>query len=351
MDSDSPLITYYDIDKINALSYYLSGFQLNQLNQRCQFKIVRQPPRFFEDPELHGDWRQFLFVVGIFKYQCTGKEYYFCIDRGDHSSNKMNEGYHLPLLKHVRYYFKTNFNAAAIAADGEVKAYSKKIVPILSSFPIRVPRKLPFLPRSTQIKKIRTRMNHLFKLPTLSDYHQWRLRERDLDVFFLLIYYNKPHHRHLNQFRAEIMRALAGHRHLKFSMGFVSNNVLPEDVKDLRRSRLNMKEYLEQLARSKIAIYVRGPHDGISSKFGQYMAMAKPIVGQTLVNNRERLYNFPNFDRQFGYDDPEQIANRVIELLDRPDEMDQLARSNATIYDRYLHPKSVVSEILGHLNS
>ena len=160
----------------------------------------------------------------------------------------MNEGYHLPLLKHVRYYFKTNFNAAAIAADRNVKAYSKKIIPILSSFPIRIPRKLPFLPRSIQIKKIRTSMNHLFKLPTLNDYHRWRLYERDLDVFFLLIYYNKPHHRHLNQFRTEIMRALAEHRHLKFSMGFVSNKVLPEDVKDLQRSRLNMKEYLKQLA-------------------------------------------------------------------------------------------------------
>jgi len=350
MDSDSPLITYYDIDKINALSYYLSGFQLNQLNKRCQFKIARQPPRFFEDPKLHGDWRKILSAVGIFKYQCTGKEYHFCIDRGDHSSNKMNEGYHLPLLKHVRYYFKTNFNADAISADREVKAYSKKIVPILSSFPIRVSRRLSFLPRSIQIKKIRTRMNHLFKLPTLKDYHRWRLHERDLDVFFLLIYYDKPHHRYLNQFRTEIMRALARHHHLKFSMGFVSNKVLPEDVTDLQQPRLSMKEYLKQLARSKIAIYVRGPHDGISSKFGQYMAMAKPIVGQTIANNRERLYNFPNFDRQFDYDDPEQIANRVVELLDRPDEIDQLARSNATIYDRYLHPENVVSEILGYLN-
>jgi hypothetical protein len=142
---------------------------------------------------------------------------------------------------------------------------------------------------------------------------------------------------------------LAKHRHLKFSMGFVSNKVLPENVTDLQRARLGMKEYLTQLARSKVAIYVRGPHDGISSKFGQYMAMAKPIVGQTLANNRERLYNFPNFNRQFGYDDPEQIAKRVIELLERPDEMNQLARSNATTYDRYLHPENVVSEILEHL--
>ena len=349
MDSDSPLITYYDIDNINALSYYLSGFQLNQSKQRCQFNIVRRPPRFFEDPEFHGDWRQFLFVLGIFKFQSNGEEYHFCIDRGDHSSNKMNEGYHLPLLKHVRFYFKANFNATAIEACGEVKAYLQKIVPILPSFPIRVPRRLPFIPHTIQMKKIRPRMHHFFKQPTLNDYRRWRLHERDLDVFFLLVHYDKSHHRHLNQFRTEIMRALAGQRHLKSSMGFVSNKVLPEDVRDLQQPRLSMKEYLTQLARSKVAIYVRGPHDGISSKFGQYLAMAKPIVGQTLANNRERLYKFPNFDRQFGYDDPEQIANRVIELLDRPDEMDQLTRSNATTYDRYLHPENVVSEVLEHL--
>ena len=72
MDSDSPLITYYDIDNINALSYYLSGFQLNQSKQRCQFNIVRRPPRFFEDPKFHGDWRQLLFVLGIFKFQSNG---------------------------------------------------------------------------------------------------------------------------------------------------------------------------------------------------------------------------------------------------------------------------------------
>jgi hypothetical protein len=349
MNSNLPLITYYDIDNIDALSYYLSGFQLNQMNQRCRFKIVRRPPRFFEDPKFHGDWRQLLFVLGIFKFQSNGKEYHFCIDRGDHSSNKMNEGYHLPLLEHVHFYFKTNFNAFAIAADREVNAYLQKIIPILPSFPIRVPRRLPLLPRSMQMKKIRARMKNFFKLPTLNDYRRWRLCERDLDVFFLLVYYNRSHHQDLNQFRAEIMRVLAKHRHLKFSMGFVSNKVLPENVTDLQRARLGMKEYLTQLARSKVAIYVRGPHDGISSKFGQYMAMAKPIVGQTLANNRERLYNFPNFNRQFGYDDPEQIAKRVIELLERPDEMNQLARSNATTYDRYLHPENVVSEILEHL--
>jgi hypothetical protein len=166
----------------------------------------------------------------------------------------------------------------------------------------------------------------------------------------VMLYYDQSHHREQSRFRTQVMRALAERRHLKTSVGFVSRNPLPRDAADLKHPRLDMWTYLEQLARSKVAIYVRGPHDGISSKFGQLMALGKPIVGQSLANNRERLYGFPSIERQFAFDEPEALVARVDDLLQQPEELDRLARSNATIFDRYLNPKAIVTELLSFLD-
>jgi len=110
-----------------------------------------------------------------------------------------------------------------------------------------------------------------------------------------------------------------------------------------------MRDYFRHLARSKVAIYVRGPHDGISSKLGQLLAMGKPIIGQTISNNKELYYQNPFFKEQFAYDDPEEIAGNVNELLKNPEKAALYAKANANTFDTKFSPEITVSNFIERL--
>ena len=305
---------------------------------------------FLKSSSQHKTWQRCFFSVGLFEYRTSTTSFFFVIDRGDHSSNKMNEGYRIPLLKKVRYYFKANYNPEFIEADPDVSRFKQRIIPILPSFPICVPKRRELLPWFLTVgsspnvsQRIKERLSHLFKLPTLNHFQQWRRVKPDLDVFFVLVYYHK-HHAH-SHFRKQVMYFLEKRRHLKTTIGFVTH-ALPFELAHLRQPRFRMIEYLSQLARSKVAIYVRGPHDSISSKFCQLMAMGKPIVGQTIINNREMLYKNHYFSEQFAFDDPKELVNQVDELLQQPEKMKMLSQMNAETFDRFLAPEMVISNLL-----
>lgn len=351
--SGRPEIIYYDIDRLDRISYYIAGFQLNQHQFNYTFRVKRKLPAFLKSEPFTGKWQYFLFAVGLFRYRSADTDFYFAIDRSDHSTNKMNEGYLLPLLEKVSFYFKVNYNPEFVATDPEVSRYREKIIPLSPSFPIRVPRIWPFLPFALPIgadrkgiRRPRERMNHLTQIPSLDMFRNWRKVEPDLDVFFILYYYGKSHHSPMVEYRNRIMMELAKHTHLKTVIGFVCNGEMPPEFEALRQQPFGMMEYLEQVARSKVAIYVRGPHDGISSKFCQLLSMGKPIVGQTIANNREILYRNRFFDQQFAYDDPKALVDRIVELLKQPDELAALAQSNAETFDRHLTPEAAISGLL-----
>ena len=79
------------------------------------------------------------------------------------------------------------------------------------------------------------------------------------------------------------------------------------------------------------------------------MAMGKPIVGETLLNNKENMYAYDRFDEQFAFDDPEEIVERVIYSLENPEGLEDLRRANIETFENHLAPKPVVKDILDQL--
>ena len=132
-------------------------------------------------------------------------------------------------------------------------------------------------------------------------------------------------------------------------LGFASRDKLPEKYQCFKQPFYEMRTYYRHLARSKVAVYVRGPHDGISSKLGQYLVLGKPVIGQTIHNNKELYYQNPYFDEQFVYDEPEDIARHVHELLQKPEKAASLAKANANTFDTKFSPEITVSKIIEKL--
>ena len=133
-------------------------------------------------------------------------------------------------------------------------------------------------------------------------------------------------------------------------VGFASNKKLPGKFASLQLMPYTLKEYLGLLAKSRIAIYVRGLHDCLSFKFGHLLSLGLPIVGQTIHNNKDKIMDNRYFDNQFAFDDPKEIVQEVIKVLAKPEKLMTLGSSNAKVFDEKFTPKAVVSDILCHLN-
>ena len=347
-------IIYYDCGELTAISFYINGFLSNQEKYNYKFLIKRDKPYFLKQSSLVGEWNKFVLRLGFFEFKNGNNTFFFCIDRSDHSTNFKNEGYNIPILEIVKYYFKANYNAGAIDDDINIKKFRDKISPIGLSFPLHIENMIRFMPRiipgknnNWTLKETKDRLNLMFRNPKLRYLKHLRRTETDLNLFFVPPYYSNQ--KILTEFRYEVMKAIGNLVKTNAIIGFGTNEKMPEKYQSFKQPMFEMRNYFRHLARSKVAIYIRGPHDGISSKLGQLLALGKPIIGQTIYNNKELYYQNPFFNEQFAYDDPEGIAKQVNELLQDPERAASYAKANSNTFDTKFSPEITVSKIIEKL--
>jgi glycosyltransferase involved in cell wall biosynthesis len=104
------------------------------------------------------------------------------------------------------------------------------------------------------------------------------------------------------------------------------------------------------MASARIAIYVRGLQNCLSFKFSQLLALGVPVVGQSIINNKDILMNNDYFTQQYAFDSPEEIVREAVKLLADPDKLNKIGRSNASIFDTKFTPQAVVTDILNILH-
>lgn len=347
-------ITYYDIVSLqNSLSFFLAGFYTNQKRYGYRFSVRHCVPSILRDLSLNPVRQNLLRSLGILLCKVGGDEFYICIDRGDHATTTRGEGYDTTVLERVRYYFKINFNREAIENDPVLQRFRAKIFPLNPGFPLRMSRLPFFMPRPAAGKRAewsdnrpRQRIFELIYRPTLGEIRHLRKAKTDIDVFFVMMFYGEAHHAHISDVRYEVMRELKRRPEMNVITGFASSRELPDKYDLFRIKPFTPRNYLKHLARSKVAIYVRGAHNCISAKFGHYIALGKPICGQTIYNNAENLYDNDHFKEQFAYETPIQIVDRAVELLQQASQRKHLAESNARTFDTKYSPEIVVSNIL-----
>ncbi len=353
-------IIYYDFNNLQYSSYFLTGFHQNTETFLYKFIVSKKVPPLLFDQIMGDKWKEILFSICLFKAKLPNEEFYFCIDTRDSCDANPNKGngYHLPLLKKVKYYFKVNYNIDAINNDLNLREFAHKIIPALLFFPIKCPTLLPYFPKIIPCSAVAwtmrdavRRVRMLKGMLTLEQIRQMRSSEKNLDIFFVLNFYNQKVHSADNVLRYQIMKEIQKYPNINSLVGFASHKkIVPDKYADLQLKPYSLKEYLGCLAKSRIAIYVRGLHNCLSFKFGQLLLLGMPIVGQTIHNNKDNIMNNKYFNEQFAYDNPKAIVQEAIKLLDNPDKQMALGESNANVFDAKFTPKAVVSDILRHLN-
>ena len=141
-------IVHYDFNNLNYSSYFLTGFHHNTETFPYKFVVSKTIPPLLCDQTMGDKWKEILFSICLFKARLADEEFYFCIDTRDSCEANPNRGtgYHLPLLKKVKYYFKVNYNIDAINSDPNLAESANKIIPSLPFFPIKCPNLLRYFP-------------------------------------------------------------------------------------------------------------------------------------------------------------------------------------------------------------
>jgi len=341
-------ITYYDFSSLLYSSYYLSGFQENTSAFDYEFRVAKSAPA----DSLAGTDAAY---VLLFEATLPSGRFAFCIDTRDRGYTT-GSAYDTTLLGKVAYYFKVNYNGDAIAADPELRPFAGRIVPVLPFFPVRPAGALRYVPRLTPCRTAAwtftdalRRMKHLRDTMPLERIRQLGDGPTELDLFFVINITGKSAHGDDDAYRHRLAREIQRRRDVIAKVGLVSRGLMPRAYSDLQVRPYALKEYLAQLSRAKVAIYVRGLHDCLSFKLGQLLALGKPIVGQRILNNRDRLMSHARFDEQFGFEEPEAIVARALELLENAEERAQLAEANRRTFDASFTPRAVVAEVLRHM--
>jgi hypothetical protein len=347
-------ITYYDFTNLYYSGYFIDGFWSLRKSYKYDLKITKQIPSELLGKEFPDEWRDVLFSICLFSVSNRNETFYFCIDTRDgNSADVVSRGYCLPLLDKVKFYFKVNYSPAIIESDPFLRRYSEIIRGVPLFFPVQVPNRLLFLPRLRPCPAIqwgrqqtKYRLAHLLQAPSLDEIYNLRNINKDIDIFFITSYYVEKEHAENNRLRLEIIKLLKKNTRISTLVGMTD---VPKDASEYQPfalERMTLHDYLRALARAKIAIYVRGLHDCVSFKLGQYFALGKVVVGQRVINNSSDFYAHPDFERQFAFDEPQDIVAKSEELLNQPEELNRLSESNRDRYDVYWTPSAIADVAL-----
>jgi hypothetical protein len=350
-----PTIVHYDFADIRYSSFYSTGFLLNAAHYGYRFVISRKPPPLLDDPAIAASWGKDMTQRCrlLYRFTSDSEDYYFCIDTLDHNRN-----YNLPLLQNVEMYFKVNYDLDCIPRDREVVAHIDRIKPVLPFFPLRgnwrlgrIPRLWPSRTMAWDHRAAVRRIIDAPRVPSVETLRTLRGSSECCDVFFVSVYYPEEQHASAMEFRYELMQELDSQGFRRSLYGFATRTELPEPFNEYAIGWFSFRNYLRTLAGARLAIYVRGLLDCISFKFGEYLCLGVPVVGQTIANNRERLVGLPYLNEQFALEEPRDIALKAAVLLGQGDKRRALGESNARVFDTMLSPESATADVLEALGT
>ncbi len=348
-------IIYYDFNNINYSIYFLTGLIENAQHFNYKFKILRKYPDILNDSVKENRWQSILFSICLFKARFNNNEFYFCIDTRDSNDTKYESGngYYIPLLKLVKFYFKVNYNKEIINNDPDLSNNVNKIIPICPFTPLRSGNlfKYPslFYPSKFNLSSFisaKNKISNINGIPTIDVIKRMRNAQKIYDVFFVMNYYDEKIHSSYNEYRYQIMREIKLRKGLNSIIGFASENEIVGKYSEFWLPKFKIKDYLMHLANSKVAIYVRGLHNCISFKFLQLLGLGMPIIGQPILNNTDEIMSNNYFNEQFAFNESKEIIDAMIDLLKKPAKLKSFSESNANLFDNKYTPQIAIRNII-----
>lgn len=347
-------ITYYDLASEYYLAYVLNGLVSEVPNWKCKIRVSKMLPPILDGLILPNNDSHRIFSLGLFKVNSSKGCKWLCIDAHDDSSI---EGYFHSVLERVDYYFKLNLDPIVIKADPYLAHYSEKIHPLGCAFPIGFSSPWSFLPRPLPCKlyawdwlSIKRRILSMNRLPSIEWYRELRKCQPIHDVFLVRRYYTELEHADSNENYFRVFES-ARHTGLGGHLGFTGNpNCMPYKIKEhFLVGNISYREHVTMTSACRVCLYLPGVYNCLSFKFGQYLALGKPIVGLKLPFwplTDMTQEDISLLEEQFCCTEPEEIPAKVVELLGDSEKISALNALNIRLFERYFSPAAVGRRIL-----
>ena len=150
----------------------------------------------------------------------------------------------------------------------------------------------------------------------------------------------------INNTRLSIIRTLKREFPNQFDGGLIDNGIdhkfAPELL--LPKSVTQRETYIKRMKKSDICIGTTGLHMSIGGKTGEYVAAARAIVHEkfyyTVTGDFEEGKNYLEFT------DADQCIANVYKLIDNPDLIYDMQKSNYEYYKKYLEPCQLIANTL-----
>ncbi len=340
-------VTHYGLCDLAYSSYILDGMYRVAESTDLAVTVERKIP---DDYLSAAGGHENMQMILLFDATDEGGETIrFCIDNHDKA-----QFVHPGLIDHVDTYFKLNHDPVAIDRLCLPQRQRRKIQPLGSPVsPLRLNRWVhrPGLRPVPEVgwapRNMVRRVRQLRQLATYEEIQKLRTDAKATDVVFIIRIYNESHHEPLNELRYEVARRLRDHPDINATIGLLGRS----DGKygEFATAEISTTNYLEQLAASRVGLYVFGPHRCLSFKLAELLALGLPVVGMSIPQDHHNLGSIPVLAEQFAYDDPTSLVEGVAKVLDDQSRLVDLSRRNIELFESRFAPEPTARRILDQL--
>jgi hypothetical protein len=281
------------------------------------------------------------------------------IDVGDSSDPARRYAYQVDVLQAVDIYFKSNVNRRSLTYAAGLSGDGPKIRDLPFSFAVRPKPGLGLLANAflrkanaAGVREFVDTIRTMRAMVPLSYFDRVRNRQKERDYTFLVSYYSHPDHKEDNDYRLELIRTLREDSSLNGVAAFASTAPIPSPYDKFTSPFVSMRMLLRMYATSRAAIYVRGLHDCLSFKLGQYLALGMPIAGQQIFLDNRFARAIPAFETQFQCATPNDIVRSLKQLLrESPVHADAIGQANLSYFRETVSPLRTAEYIVDTLRS
>jgi hypothetical protein len=165
-------------------------------------------------------------------------------------------------------------------------------------------------------------------------------------VFFAARAWSEPVHRELVERRVQLLRAAKRIAGPDFEGGFRPFPFAQANYPDLLYRDLSHADFVNLLATSEIIIHTLGCHDCFAWRFGEALAVGRPLLSESLANELPEPLRHEEHVLFFERGDMRSFELGLLRLQTENGLREHLAAGARRYYERWIRPPAMMQRIL-----
>lgn len=342
------------ISDVEHLQQIYTGFQMLHRQKIINLKQII-PAAYLQNKDDQSRWDEYIFFN---TNVILNNEIRICYDT--HDWNLIDE----KILSECDFYFKRSFDEIYLEQIGE----KHKVFPLGLNYQVTSDKVDFFRAKRAAFYSGKDKIKLLLKALRLDNFLPNSETERidrmesapdfslEPQVLFMARAWNpktildpaqKELVAHINEFRAESIRALRKNFGKRFFGGLMRDSYSEEKFKDVLlpdNNLSNKRNYLAKLKKFPICVATTGLNHSTGWKLAEYVAFSKAIVSEPL--KFKTTGDFTTEKNYLEFHDSEELIGAVARLIDGKNLRGEMMKNNREYYEKFVCPDALVLNTL-----